>query len=109
MARAARGERFKALLDSEESAVFLCSDAQRLDRADVPVGIVSSLALGRLTALDKGDGRVRGIVSGDILIVFVGRTFAQQYRDNRERAVKSVQFALSTRGGADAAHAASQH
>ena len=52
---------------------------------------------GRLTALTKPDGGVRGIVAGD----GVARTMAQQMAETVERATAPHQYALSTRVGCE--------
>ena len=52
--------------------------AERLARADVPGAIVSVIRMGRMTALRKADGGVRGIVAGDVIRRLVARTIAQQ-------------------------------
>ena len=60
----------------------------------MPREIQGALRLGRLTALRKPNGGVRGIVAGDILRRLVARTMAQQYAVRVE-----FQYALSTRAG----------
>ena len=47
-------------------------------RAQIPDVAVRMVRLGRLTALSKPDGGVRGIVAGDVIRRLVGRTMAQQ-------------------------------
>ena len=62
--------------------------------------------MGRLTALQKPTGGVRGIVAGDILRRLVARTVARQIRQQVERATAPIQHALSTRAGCECiAHA----
>ena len=43
-----------------------------------PEAAVQAVRLGRVTALRKRDGSVRGIVAGDVVRRFVARTMAQQ-------------------------------
>ena len=50
--------------------------ATALARVDVPDEIMDAIRLGRLTALRKPNGGVRGIVVGDIVRRLVGRTMA---------------------------------
>ena len=61
---------------------------------------------GRITALSKPFGGVRGIVSGDIIRRPVARTVAQHLNPEVEKATAPFQFALTTRcGGECVAHA----
>ena len=57
--------------------------------------------MGRITALSKPDGGVRGITVGDILRRLVSRTVAQQYSKRVEIATALFQHALSTRVGCE--------
>ena len=59
------------------------------------------LGLGRMTALQKPDGGVRGIVVGDVLRRLVGRTVAQQLMPAVERYTAPFQYALKTRAGTE--------
>ena len=80
--------------------------AESLATAQVPQEVVDGLRLGRITALQKPTGGVRGIVAGDIIRRLVGRTIAQQFGPAVERATSPFQFALSTRAGCECvAHA----
>ena len=64
--------------------------AQRLALADVPEVIATALRLGRMVALRKPNGRVRGLVMGGTFRRLVARTLARQ-------------FSLGTRAGTEAA------
>ena len=80
--------------------------AESLATAQVPQEVVDGLRLGRITALQKPTGGVRGIVAGDIIRRLVGRTIAQQLGPAVERATSPFQYALSTRAGCECvAHA----
>ena len=57
--------------------------------------------LGRLTALQKPDGGVRGIVAGDVVRRLVARTVSQQLMEDVERATALFQYALSMRAGCE--------
>ena len=57
--------------------------------------------MGRLTALSKPDGGVRGIVVGDILRRLVARTIAKQVSKQAEAATAPFQYALSTKVGCE--------
>ena len=62
--------------------------------------------MGRLTALQKPNGGVRGIVSGDVVRRLVARTIAQQLTPAEQRATSPFQYALSTKSGGECiAHA----
>ena len=81
--------------------------ATDLARAQVPPGIAAAIGLGRIVALQKPKGRVRGIVVGDFLRRLVARSLAQFFfSSNLQEACQPFQFALSTRAGTEAlAHA----
>ena len=80
--------------------------AESLATAQVPQEVADGLRLGRITALQKPTGGVRGIVAGDIIRRLVGRTIAQQLGPAVERATSPYQFVLSTRAGCECvAHA----
>ena len=57
--------------------------------------------VGRLTALQKPNGGVRGIVCWDVSRRLVARTMAQQLGPAIERATSPSQHALSTRAGTE--------
>ena len=57
--------------------------------------------MGRMTALQKDDGGVRGIVVGDSFRRLVARTIAKQFSSRAESATAPFQFALSTRAGCE--------
>ena len=52
---------------------LLCELAQEFARAEIPDVIVGPLRMGRMTALRKRTGGVRGIVVGEILRRLVAR------------------------------------
>ena len=52
--------------------------AERMAKAQVPEAVINFIRMGRLTALSKPDGGVRGIVVGDVLRRLVARTMSQQ-------------------------------
>ena len=55
------------------------------------------LRMGRITALQKPTGGVRGIVAGDIIRRLVARTIAQQFGTSN----RTGQYALTTRAGCE--------
>ena len=60
----ATAEHYCILLDDEESTSLFQRAAQDLARADVPAAILEGLRLGRVVALQKPNGRLRGLVMG---------------------------------------------
>ena len=64
-------------------------------------GRVNIIRLGRLTALQKPTGDVRGIVAGEVLRRLVARTMAQQLGPAVENFTASFQFALTIRSGCE--------
>jgi hypothetical protein len=102
----ATAEHFKVALDDESCFASLCEAAQELAQGTAPPEAVAALRLGRLVALKKPNGKVRGIVSGDVFRRLVARTLAQQLATDFESACAPFQYALSTRAGAECvAHA----
>ncbi len=98
-----RNEHLKCLVFSPriEDTKALFYVAQTLARAQIPDAIRKSLALARMTALDKGGGKVRGIAAGDTFRRVVAKTLAQQFAHEFDSACAPFQFALSTRAGTD--------
>ena len=84
----------------------LFSVAVLLAQASVPQKVLTALRMGRLTALQKPNGSVRGIVASDVFRRPVARTMAQWLGPAIERATSPFQYALSTRAGTECiAHA----
>ena len=89
------------LLESDGTLSSVCQVAGFLARAEVPASILSALRLGRMTALRKPSGGVRGIVVSDVFRRLVARTLAQQFAKKAETATAPFQYALSTRAGCE--------
>ncbi|CAE7314420.1 unnamed protein product [Symbiodinium sp. CCMP2592] len=69
----ATNEHVRILLDDEGDTQLLHRAACRLARADLPPPVLAALRVGRLTALQKPNGRgVRALVIGDVLRRLVG-------------------------------------
>ena len=99
-------EHLRPLLDNPHDMERFWRMGQELARAETPDVVVDAIRLGRITALSKPSGGVRGIVSGDIIRRLVARTVAQQLNPEVEKATAPFQFALTTRcGGECVAHA----
>ena len=98
-------DHLRPILESVEDTRFWRM-AQDLARAVVPDEIVDVVRLGRLTALQKPSGGVRGTVVGDVIRRLVARTMSQQLATAVERAKAPFQYALTTKSGAECiAHA----
>ena len=91
----------RPLLDSEVDIARFWRLAQDLARATVPDEIVDVVRLGRMTALCKPNGGVRGIVAGDMVRRLVARTISQQISKAVEQATSPFQYALSTKSGGE--------
>ena len=69
-------------------------------RGDVNQKVVDALRMGRMTAIQKEDGGVGGVV-GDVFWRVVARTMAIQFSGRCEATTVPFQFALSTRAGCE--------
>ena len=67
----------------------------------MPEAAINIIRMGRLTALSKLDGGVRGIVAGDVVRRLVARTMSQQLSPADERATSLYQCAMTTRAGCE--------
>ena len=86
-------EHIRLVLDNVRDAHLLFSMAEQLSRAHVPLSV-----MGRMTALQKPSGGVRGIVAEDVLRRLVAKTVAQHMEKAVEAATRPHQCAMSTRG-----------
>ena len=66
------------LLDDEDASDQFVRVLQLVAQARIPRDAAKALGLGRLIALRKPNGRIRGIVVGDFTRRLVARVFAQQ-------------------------------
>jgi hypothetical protein len=94
-------EHLQVLLDNEPCSSLLHAAAEHLARAQIPDVIQAAIRVGKLTALRKPAGGVRGIVVGDVLRRLVARTMAQVFAAEIETATSPFQYALSTRAGTE--------
>ena len=97
-----RYEHLRVLLEDETVWTMFCDLAQDIARAKVPAEVMQALRLGRMTALNKEEGKVRGIVAGSVLRRVVCRAVALQFADKFLDATAPYQYALQTRAGIDA-------
>ena len=97
-----RYEHLRVLIEDDEVWPLVVALCQAVASADVPEPVAAALALGRMTALQKANGKVRGIVVGNTIRRLVCRTVARQFADELQSATAPFQFALQTRAGTDA-------
>ena len=88
-------------LEVSADSLALGQVASLFSRAQVPLEIMEALGAGRMTALKKPDGGVRGIVVGEIFRRVTARTIAQQYSKKVEVATALHQYALVTKSGCE--------
>ena len=75
--------------------------AGQFARARMPAEVVEAIRLQRITALQKPDGGVRGIVVGDVFRRLDARTTAQQFSKFAEGETHPFQYAVSTTAGTE--------
>ena len=71
-------EHLRPSLENVHESHLSCELGSQLAKAQTPPCIVDAVRLGRLTALQKPTGSVRGIVVGDMVRRLVARTMAQR-------------------------------
>ena len=99
-------DHLRPILESETDTAAMGRMATDLARADIPLPILTALRMGRLIALQKPTGGVRGIVTGEVFRRLVARSIAQQLACAVEVATSPFQYALSTKAGGECvAHA----
>ena len=86
-------EHLKAVLSDSRDAERLFTAGLLLAQARIPGEILTALRMGRVTALQKPNGSVRGIVASDVFRRLVARTMAQQLGPAIERATSPFQYA----------------
>ena len=93
-------EHLRPLLDHPPAmhSFFLMAQSSK---ALTPRSAVDGLRMGRITALQKPNGGVRGIMAGDAIRRLVSRTIAQQLGPAVERATAPHQYAMSTKSGCE--------
>ena len=94
-------DHLRPLLDSNPDMHLLFVVGEMFSRGQIPHDIVQLVKLGRMTALRKKDGGVRGIVAGEVIKRLVARTIAQQLNSAAAAATAPFQYALTTRAGCE--------
>ena len=102
-------EHLRPLLESDRDVAVFHQFAHIMARGEVPDKIEEAIRLGRITALRKPDGGVRGIVVADFLRRLVVRTIAKQIAKQVEVATAQWQYALTTRTGCECVVHVLQH
>ena len=97
-----RYEHYRVLMEDDELWPLFAQLCNALAKADVPEEIAAAISLGRMTALKKTSGKVRGIVAGCTLRRLVGRALATQFSEQLMKATAPFQYALQTRAGTGA-------
>ena len=95
-------EVLRLVLDDDATTQHFVAVATSLAKAEVPHQVSQAIGLGRVVALQKPNGRVRGIVIGDLHRRLVSRSLAQTYASHFHTACMPHQFALSARTGTEA-------
>ena len=94
-------EHLRPLLNDAHTTNLFFRVGKKLCRGDVPQSVVQMVRQGRMTALAKPDGGVRGIVAGDVIRRLVAKTMAQQLGDAVEAFTAPYQYALRTKAGCE--------
>ena len=89
------------VLENEGDSDLFVRVASLLASGNVPPAIAQAIRLGRMTALSKPDGGVRGIVVGDIIWRLVARSIAKHITKKVEAMTAPFQYALSTKAGCE--------
>ena len=95
-------EALRIVLDDEQTTARFLDTCQLLAQASVPPSIARATAVGRIVALEKPNGVIRGLVVGDILRRAVARAIAQHFAQDAHAACSPHQFSPSTRAGTGA-------
>ena len=94
-------EHLRPLLDCPPATHSFFLMAEQFSKAMIPRSFVDGLRMGRITALQKPNGGVRGIVAGDAIRRLVSRTIAQQLGPAVEKATAPHQYAMTTKAGCE--------
>ena len=99
-------DHLRPLLESPKDLHLLYTVCDLFAKGQMPGEVVQAIKLGRMTALQKDGGGVRGIVAGEVIRRVTAKTIAQQLAPVVKAATVPFQYALSTRSGCECiAHA----
>ena len=87
--------------DNEGDSALLGEVGSIMSQGKIHDAVMEGIRLGRLIALQKPDGGVRGIVVGDIMRRLVARTMAKQIAKKVEKATAPFQYAQTTKAGCE--------
>ena len=87
--------------DNVEDCSKFFEISQAFAQAKFPEEIVSALRVGQMTALQKANGEIQGIVVGDVIRRLVAKTLAKQFMTRFKDATKPFQYTLSTQAGCE--------
>ena len=90
-------EHLGPLLESDRDSQLFYEVAVEVSRGNAP----DVFRMGRVSALTKPDGGVRGIVVGDVFRRLIARTIAQEIGETVQSATAPFQYVLKTRAGTE--------
>ena len=82
-------EHLRPILDSVRDQQLFYKLAENVAKANLTPTVIEAIRMGRMTALRKANGGVRGIVVGEVVRRLVARTMAQQLGPQVEAATRS--------------------
>ena len=94
-------DHIRTILNSERHSNSFWRMCQEFARGRLLEEILRAVITGRMTALQKPQSGIRGIVVGDFVRRLVARTLAQQFCFSVERHTSPYQFALSNKSGCE--------
>ena len=97
-----RYEHLRVLIEDDNLWSIFAQMCQAFARAEVPPTVMAAIRIRRMTALKKDNGRIRGIVAGNILRRLVGKTVAHQHAVDFLKCTAPYQYALQTKAGVEA-------
>ena len=97
-----RYEYMKLCLEEQTSLDDLVFAATRFAQARLPEDIREAFAISKMTALQKPNGKIRGVCAGDAFRRLVSKTLARQFNRDFRAATLPFNFGLSNRSGTDA-------
>ena len=95
-------EALRLILDDETITDQFIQVSQLLAQGLVPPVAAQLLGFGRMVALQKPQGGIRGLVVGDLFRRLVSRSLAQLFASQLQKACRPWQYALTTRAGTEA-------
>ena len=94
-------DHLRPVLESSRDLHTLFKVAESLSSGQIPPNAATTIRRGRMTALKKDGGGVRGIVVGEVIRRVTARTIAQKLGPAVEMCTSPFQYALSTRAGCE--------